>query len=80
MARFSGEDVFRLPDDEEKEIYYEVPGTSDAKTVLIYNLRQDMRILQRTLSDAHDHMLSGNPFKAFKLLDHMMDLMQDTCA
>ena len=83
MARFGAEDVFRLPDEsleEEDEIYYEVPGTRDTRDVLILNLRQDMKRLQRTISDAHGHMLNGNPFKAFKLLDRMMDLLKDTCA
>jgi hypothetical protein len=78
--RFDKSDVFHLHPIEEDEVYYVVPGTRDGKDVRILTLEQDMRRLQRVISSAHDHMMNGNPFKAFRILDSMMDLMNDTCA
>jgi len=69
------EDVFILPDVN----VYPVPGTRDAKDVVIADLQHTIRRLQRVITDAHFYMhRDGNAFKGFQLLDHMVELMGDT--
>ena len=82
MPRYDERDVFHLHPtiEEEEKIYYPTPTSIDTRDMIIMDLRRDMRRLQRVISDAHGHMVNGNPFKAFQLLDSMMDLLKDTCA